>query len=75
MMDDVNIFLIGGTHYQISGNKLPSNLQILKILFHNIRTLKFSLRDSETLVYNELIIFWQKAKIPTKHKSRCIQKN
>lgn len=36
--------------------------------------MKHNLHDSESLVYNELIIFWHKVKIPTQNKSRCITK-
>ncbi|XP_044597242.1 uncharacterized protein LOC123273832, partial [Cotesia glomerata] len=69
-----NIFLIGDTHSQIDGNQLPSNLQVLQFLFHNLRVLNHNLRDSKYLVYDELITFWQKVKIPTQQKCRCIAK-
>lgn len=69
-----NIFLVGSSHYQIDGNKLPSNLQVIKVLFHNIRILNFTLRESASLVYEEINIFWKKAKILIRHKSRCIDK-
>lgn len=69
-----NIFLIGETHHEIAGNQLPSNLQVLKFLFYNTRILKHSIKVGESLVYNELITFWEKVKIPTQQKSRCMKK-
>lgn len=69
-----NIFLIGETHDEIPKNKLPSNLEVLKFLFHNIRILKLSLRESEILVLDELITIYQLAKTPIQQKSRCMTK-
>ncbi|CAH1106985.1 unnamed protein product [Psylliodes chrysocephalus] len=75
MQDETeNIFLIGHTNSQIDGNQLPSNLQVLQCLFHNLRVLKHNLHDSKQLVYDRLIIFWQRVKIPIQQKSRCIAK-
>lgn len=75
MQDETeNIFLIGDTNSQIDGNQLPSNLQVLQFLFHNLRVLKHNLHDSKQLVYDRLITFWQRVKIPIQQKSRCIAK-
>lgn len=61
-----NIFLIGDVDTQIYGNKLPSKLQALKVLFFNLRSLHLSLRESTILVAKEVAIFWDKARLPTK---------
>lgn len=69
-----NIFLIEDIDTQIVGNKLPSNLQVLKVLFYNIRVIKLSVRDAAALVVKEVLIFWEKARLPTKQLHRCIDK-
>ena len=41
---------------------------------YNTRIVKLDLRSSAKLVVEEVSIFWQKAKIPTKDVYRCIDK-
>lgn len=62
-----NIYLIGHTSYQLVGYKLPSNKEVLKVLFYN-------LRESARLVIDEVLIFWHKARIPTREIYHCIPK-
>lgn len=69
-----NLFLIGNLDTQIYGNKLPSKLQVLKILFFNIRVVKLTLRESAALVVSEVKIFWDKARLPIQKTDRCINK-
>lgn len=69
-----NIYLIGDIDAQICGNQLPSKMQVLKVLFYNLREAKLSLRESAKLVLREVKIFWDKARLPTQHDSRCIDK-
>lgn len=59
---------------QITGDKLPTNLQVLQVLFFNIRSTNFSLEDSCRLLTKEIKIFWSKANIPTQEDHKCIQK-
>lgn len=69
-----NIFIIGDIDTQIVGNKLPSKLQVLKVLFFNLRLLKKTLRDASLLLIDEVEIFWRKGQIPTRTKWHCIEK-
>lgn len=68
------IFLIGNVKYQISGSKLPSNGQVLAVLFYNIREVKLSVNESANLTIRECIIYWEKARIPTKSLPNCVKK-
>lgn len=61
-----NIFLIGDVNDQITGAKLPSNRQVLSVLFHNMREVKLNLAESAMIAVKECEIFWEKARIPTK---------
>lgn len=70
----LNIFLIGDIDTQIYGNKLPSQKQVLKVLFFNLRELKLMLLESATLAIKEVIIFWEKARLPTQQFHRAVQK-
>jgi len=67
-----SIYLIGNTSHQLVGCKLPSNKQVLSVLFFNIREVKLSLRESARLVIDETLIFWQKARISTREVRNCI---
>lgn len=68
------IYLIGYCSNSLSGSKLPSNLELLKVLFFNLRIVKKNLRESANLVATELLVFWEKARIPTRDKQHCISK-
>jgi len=66
------IYLIGTSSHQLVGCKLPSNKQVLSVLFFNIREIMLSLSESVRLVIDETLIFWQKARIPTKEFHNCV---
>lgn len=69
-----NIYLIERETNQILGSKLPSNKQVIQVLFYNMRCVKLSLRESARLVISEVVIFWQKARIPFREPQHCIAK-
>jgi len=71
---DANIFLIGSVSTQILGSKLPSNRQVLSVLFYNIRCVKLNVRESANLTVRECIIFWEKTRIPTRAVQHCVSK-
>lgn len=68
------IFLVGNINHQITGAKLPSKRQVLEVLFYNIREVKLTVSESSNLVIRECLIFWEKARIPTKALPHCIKK-
>lgn len=68
------IDLIGRTSHQITGAKLPSNRQVLKVFFHNIRFVKLSSIDSARLAIKSAQVFWEQARIPTKYEARSVDK-
>ena len=57
---------------QITGAKLPSNGQVLRVLFYNMRKVNLLLRPSANLVI-KVELFWEKARIPTKKLQRSIE--
>lgn len=69
-----NIFLVGDINHQITGAKLPSNRQVLAVLFFNIREVQLTVSESANLVVRECIIFWEKARIPTRAIPNCVKK-
>lgn len=68
------IFLLGFAKHQITGSKLPSIGDSLKALFYNLRVAKFNLNESASLVIDECLIFWKKARIPTQESHKCREK-
>lgn len=68
------IFLIGNVRHQITGSKLPSNGQVLAVLFYNIREVSLSVNQSANLTIRECIIYWEKARIPTRSIPNCVKK-
>ncbi|KAK2575365.1 hypothetical protein KPH14_001258, partial [Odynerus spinipes] len=72
--DKQSVFLIGLPSHQINGAKLPSNRQVLAVLFYGIREVKLTVSESANVVIRECIIFWEKARIPTKAFPNCVKK-
>ncbi|KAF2897735.1 hypothetical protein ILUMI_08441 [Ignelater luminosus] len=73
-MPRTTIYLIGAMKNQILGSKLPSQKDCLSVLFYNMRVVNMNLSDAANLVIDECLIFWKKARIPTKHRSDCVKK-
>lgn len=73
-MSRKQVFLVGVMKNQITGGKLPSKRDILSVLFYNMRIVNLSLQESASLVIDECLIYWKKARIPTHQRSDCIGK-
>lgn len=71
---DRQIAFIGHVSHQIVGAKLPSNRQVLKVFFYNIRFVKLSTKESANLAIDSVLIFWQQARIPVRRRDKCIDK-
>lgn len=68
------IFLVGFTTNKILGSKLPSNRQVLSLLFHYTRVERKSLSASANDVISTVNSFWEKANIQTKLKCNSVKK-
>ena len=68
------IYLLGHYSNEIVGNKLPSVKQTLKVFFFNLRVCKLTVRGSASLAVREVMIYWEKARIPTQELRNCIPK-
>lgn len=68
------IFLLGNMANQITGSKLPSNGDCLRVLFYNMRVVNLNLNESSGLVADECLLFWKKARIPTQHHCDIVRK-
>ena len=68
------VFLVEFEEQQIIGSKLPSNLQVLRVLLYNMRYIKLSLRLKAHLVVDEVKVFWTKANLPIRDHQRCVGK-
>ena len=64
--------LIGEMKPQFSAVKLPTNQQVLQVLFYKTRYLKKAVKESIRDVIQEVQSIWDKAIIPTKSRSTCI---
>jgi len=47
---------------------------MLSVLFFNMRKVNLNLRDSAKLVIREVIIFWEKARIPVREEYHLLKK-
>lgn len=58
------IYLIGHSSQQITGSKLPSNHQVLKSIFYNMRNVGLTFSDAAKLTLKEVFVFWEKGYLP-----------
>lgn len=68
------IYLIGFPKPELTGSKLPSKVDCLKVLFYNIRIKKINTEESARLVINQCLIFWERARIPTQESHKAAKK-
>jgi hypothetical protein len=61
------VFLIGSVKSGLTGSKLPSIGDVLKVLFYNLRYRMMTSSQSIILVSDEVLLFWRKARIPTQN--------
>ena len=69
-----SFYLIDHIESQIVGAKLPSNGQVLSVLFYNMQIVNLHFRESAHLVVKEVEVFLEKARIPTRKNQHCIEK-
>ncbi|KAL4135150.1 hypothetical protein QTP88_006793 [Uroleucon formosanum] len=63
-----------GQWASVLGWVLDQCLQVLSVLFFNLRKVNLNLHDSAALVIRETCIFWDKARIPTRDFQHCSKK-
>ncbi|KAG0728413.1 hypothetical protein GWK47_032521 [Chionoecetes opilio] len=56
------------------GKQLPKNGQMLRRFFHFVRVQRKSVKEAASLVTAEVAVVWEKARIPTQKKSRCVER-
>ncbi|KAJ8683085.1 hypothetical protein QAD02_018878 [Eretmocerus hayati] len=69
-----NIFLIGSSSSEFTGSNLPTNMQVMRVLFHKIRHLSLSLDESVRLVVEDVVRLWDQHCSLTQDKRRCRSK-
>lgn len=73
-MSQKQVFLFVIMKNQIIDGKLRSKRDILSVIFYTMRVVNLSLQESASLIIDECLIYWIKARIPTHHRSDCIAK-
>lgn len=72
------IDMIGKTSHQITGAKLPSNRQVLQVMFYNMRFVdrgkQKDAKRSAKLAIDAAKIFWHQARIPIHEEHRCVER-
>jgi len=59
------IDFIGHFCSEITGSKLPSNKQVLQVLFFHSRKEDLTVKESIHTAVEKVVVFWDKAGIPT----------
>lgn len=71
---DSDVFLVGKCKEHILGSKLPSKRQVLQMLYYHIRINKLQINKSARLVIDEVLQFWNRARLPTLSEDNCFNK-
>ena len=70
-----DVYLLGPLkNDQITGNKLPSNKQVLCRFLYLHRSENKTVREASTLVIHEVAQFWERAIVPIKPQQQAIKK-
>ncbi|KAG0717220.1 hypothetical protein GWK47_008187 [Chionoecetes opilio] len=67
------IYLLGSED-AIWGSKLPSSGQVLSVFLHNHLNLKQERAESAKVVVGKVLVFWNKARIPTQRQDKILAK-
>lgn len=67
------IWLLGSEQSEITGSKLPSKKQVLCVMLYHHKTLKKTIHESATSVIKEVLVFWEKARIPVRPQHHAIK--
>lgn len=68
------MFLVGKCEEQILGSKLPSKRQVLQTWYYHIRNNKLQVNESARLVVDEVLQFWNRARLPSLSEDNCFKK-
>lgn len=68
------VYLLGSTLTEITGNKLPSLRQALGLFLHHHLELKQTIRQSSAVTVEKLAMLYQMARIPMMDPRNCITK-
>lgn len=69
-----NVWLIGFPREQITGARLPSGRDIMTNFIFYHKSEKMTIRDSACQVYEQVIPFWEKARLPVRKKQHVVEK-
>ena len=69
-----NIWLLGHPCDILRGARLPSGREVLKNLMYYHRKQKMTISASAQRVYDNLMLFWLKSRLPVRHKANIILK-
>lgn len=67
------LWLLGAEETEITGTKLPSKRQALCVLLYHHKTLKKTIHESAIAVMKEVLVFWDKARIPVRPEHHAIK--
>lgn len=68
------VWLIGYPTESITGSRLPSGRDVMANFIYFHRTRKLSISDSAVLVYNNIVPFWEKSRLPIRHKQHILKR-
>lgn len=68
------IWLIGHPSGTITGARLPSGLDVMQNFVYYHRKQKLTVADSAQHVYDQLMPFWLKSRLPVRHKPNIVLK-
>ncbi|KAG0710557.1 hypothetical protein GWK47_022572 [Chionoecetes opilio] len=69
-----SVVFLGTRTEPLLGKQLPKNGQVLRRFFHFVRVQRKSVKEAASLVTAEVAVVWEKARIPTQKKSRCVER-
>lgn len=69
-----DVYLIGPPAEEIHCSRLPTNQQVLQLLFYRIKSSRSTIREKATLVAKEVQEIWNKTEIPTSSLRNVVER-
>jgi hypothetical protein len=67
------VWMIGSPLEQLTGARLPSGRDVMCNFLYYHRLKKLPIRDSANAVYDQLMPFWSKARLPVRAKHHIVK--
>ena len=68
-----SVYLLGYVKESLSGAKLPSISDVMRLYLHNLKMSATTKHEAATQTIDEVELFWNRARIPMRHRHHTVE--